>query len=463
VLGALLLAGCGSAAGEQRQPVEALLITVDTLRRDYLSCYGAPAPLTPELDRLAATGAQFLNHYTVMSHTAPTHATLFTGLHPREHGLRKNGFPLNDGLPSLPAALRQAGYRTGAAIGAKVLGSSFGFDRGFESFDEDFSELMVRPGGASGKHERHAESVIDAAERFLTADDGRPVFLWVHLYDPHRPYLPPATWRRPPDARFVPTVPRSERFTRQRMRDELVAYADEVAYVDRQVGDLLEAWKAHVLRGPNLVVLTSDHGEGLFEHEYPGHGFFLYEEQLRVPLLIRRSDVVPAQTRVEALTSAVDLAATIFALLELEPPAGLGGRSLLPLLGTGARAPGARGPSEHLEVAIAERRRYTDFELQKKQGIVEFLDGGPGSGTGDLISIVVPGWKAIWSEDGPFELYDLAADPDERSNLADEQPERAAAFLAQIEAWRLATREGVEGDEAAMGDAVREMLDDLGY
>ncbi len=450
----LLTPGCRDAPAP-----DVLLITVDTLRRDALGSYGYPRPASPHLDALGSAGAVFENHYTVISTTAPAHATMFTGLYPRQHGLMKNGRALGGDLPSLPEFLRRSGYRTGASIGAGILGSELGFQRGFEVFDEDFSSAVHRPEGKRREFERYGDSVVDRALQILAADDGRPLFLWVHLYDAHDPYQPPQGFAFDAAAGLSFFAERSEpsaEFQRPLLARMLAGYEAEVRWVDTQIGRLMSEWDA---RGKeNLVVVTSDHGEGLGEHGYQGHGFFLYEEQLQVPLFMRMEGRLPAQTRVQAQTSMVDLPGTMLDLL------GLGGRELFGAGGFGDAL--LEQSAIESRTIFAERRFYTEDDLRRRPALLKLaLEHGQDArgSRGEKRVLIEAGWKFIWNSNEQHELYNLEQDPAERRSVAGKHPERVQAMAAALKNWLAEHPErNVAGDAESDGEW-ESMLDALGY
>ena len=465
----LLLALTGCSREPPRRP-DVLLITIDTLRADHVGCYGSDLGATPALDALAAEGAVFLNHYSVAAHTAPVHATLMTGLQPREHGLHTNGQSLPEDVTTLAERFSAAGYRTGAFIGSAVLRSEFRFDAGFEVFDEDFSAPMHRAGqgrrASSDEFERTAGDVVARALEFLARGDTRPVFLWVHVYDPHQPYQTPPRWKQvfsPPDfddrhpAGLGPNPDSDSDFIPRMVSLRLAAYANEVRYTDEQLGELLQRWRARPR--PGIVALTADHGEGLFEHGYRGHGLLLYEEQLRVPLILVAPGRIAAGTRTSSVTSAVDFAATLLDLANLRPPPGLGGTSLI------ARPESAPGAG----LALAERRQHSSEELVRNQAVHDLLrqrGHDPRQPLPEELALVDGTWKAIWTEGGEPELYDLATDPDELVDLARAEPERAAAMAETLRAWWEAAGRGREAlrEAGSTADAeVERMLRALGY
>ncbi len=452
------LAQRGTSAGSP----DFLLVTIDTLRQDTVSAYGYPRESTPAFDALAEQGALFASHYTVMAHTGPVHATLFSGLYPREHGMRKNGTTLPEGLPWIVDELRRAGYRTGGFVGASVLAGRKGFARGFDVYDEDF-----RDGTRSEHNEklytRPAEDVVDRAIAYLAQPSDRPLFLWVHVYDPHAP-------REQHEGFEVELDDDVLAFYRERAQpgelvslEEILAeqhdYESEVRYTDHHVGRLLDAWDAAERGRAGLVIVTSDHGEGLGEHDYVGHGFWSYEEQLRVPLAVRMPERIRAGSLVDAPTSAVDLAATCLDLLGLAAEsARIGGASLARYL---------EASSSASDVAIwAERRVFAEADLARRANLVHILTqraNEPGVTRGDQIALTRDGWKYIWSEGVPDELYYLPDDPLELQNLAVAERERTEAMRAEVLAWRVAReRDAFVADEHVDAETER-MLDALGY
>ncbi|MFT5285145.1 MAG: arylsulfatase A-like enzyme [Planctomycetota bacterium] len=456
---ALLLSGCQQEATERSDDI--LLVTIDTLRSDFVSAYGYPRKSTPNLDALAEQGALFERHFTTIATTAPAHATMFTGLYAREHGLTKNGQLLGSELPNLPEILNDRGYRTGASIGARILGSKHGFARGFESFDEDFGPTVLRPAGKSGKYERYAESVIDRAIGILEQPDERPLFLWVHLYDPHDPYQPPQPSPLHPERElnfFRKRAEPSAEYNRDILSKMLAGYEAELTYVDGQFGRLLTAWESRATGPDSLVIVTSDHGEGLGEHRYQGHGFLLYEEQVNIPLIIRYQPVIESGLRIASTTSTIDLPATILELIGIGNLPEIKGRSLISLSGASMRN----------RDAFAERRHFKDTDLQRSDALRKLIKNfarQPIGSVGEKCILVRENWKFVWNDNGRHELFDLAADPREEHNLYADKPERASEMQSAIEQWRKkdSVHSSAVGAEAHADTETEEMLDALGY
>ncbi|HEY3968843.1 MAG TPA: sulfatase, partial [Planctomycetaceae bacterium] len=268
-----------------RHRANLLLITLDTTRADHLGCYGCSTARTPALDALAAAGMLCDCAYTVAPLTLPAHASLYTGLYPAEHGIRTNARGMLDAaVPTLTEVLARKGYDTAAFVASKVLDSKYGLARGFKTYndlagDDDAAEALVG--------ERNAGSVVDTALEWLKAPRSRPFFCWVHLFDPHSPYLP-----------------HTDLFG-----DEFAErpYDAEIAYVDQQVGRLLEYLKARGLDSQTLVVVVGDHGEGLGEHFERQHGMTLYNATLHVPLIFRYPAQLAPGGRLAANVSMVDV------------------------------------------------------------------------------------------------------------------------------------------------------------
>ncbi len=396
----------------RREPgLDVLLITVDTLRADALGSYGKAHAATPWMDRLASGGVRFDDAHAHNVLTLPSHANILSGLLPFEHGVRDNsGFRFPASVPTLASVLGEKGYRTGAFVSAFPLDSRFGLDRGFEVYEDSFVDATSRP--VFYEQERPGAETVALARRWLAADDGRPVFCWLHLYEPHFPYAPPA----PPSA------------------NPPGGYQGDVAAADAALSPVLEPILAAGAAGDTLVVLTSDHGEALGEHGEATHGIFAYESTLKVPLVLYQPRLLEPRV-VAAPARHVDLMPTILDALGVSAPAGLSGRSLLPMA---AGVPG-----------VAEPAATTYFEA---------LSGQLNRGWAPLYGVIEDGAKYV---DLPIpELYDLRDDPAELRNLAAAEPRRVAALSQTLETLR-ATDEGA--DPSPESAEVRRRLESLGY
>src|SRR5262245_30481923 len=259
-LAALVIAGCGGGdaspaapSGPGGQLDSVLLVTIDTLRADHLSCYGPSPVATPALDALARRGAMVRGAWATVPLTTASHASILTGLHPVSHGVRDNsGYRLPDSALTLAERLAAAGRRTAAFVAAYTTSRRFGLDQGFAEFDDDFGHA---PDG-SERQQRPANEVVDRASAWIGGHASRPFFLWVHLFDPHAPYEPPEPYRS------------------AHQKDP---YSGEVAFADAQLGRLLDALDRSGAGARTAIVVLSDHGEGLGEHGEDEHGYLLYE------------------------------------------------------------------------------------------------------------------------------------------------------------------------------------------
>jgi arylsulfatase A-like enzyme/Flp pilus assembly protein TadD len=371
------LAGC---TGEPPRP-NLVLLSVDTLRADHLSCYGSDSISTPHFDRLAREGVLFEDVSTVAPTTLPAHASLLTGVSPAIHGARDNvGFRVRDDIPTLATILKEAGYRTGGFVGSFVLDSRFGLARGFDVYSDEMPETE------RGLLERRGDAVLKAAMDWIDGDREGPFFAFLHFYDPHRPYDPPEAFGTGGE-------------------DLGSGYRGEVLYVDSLLGTLLDFLEARGLSDSTAVVVTADHGESLGEHGEDTHGFFLYQATLRVPLLVRAPSL-PAGRRIPDVASAVDVAPTVLEILGVEAPAGFDGVSLFS--------------------APQERDVYAESFLPRLH-----------YGWSELRSLRRRNWKLVLAPRA--ELYDLQADSGEERNLILEQGTVASDLREALEKLEEAT------------------------
>ena len=365
------LAGCardgapGVAAGT---PV--VLVSIDTLRSDHLPAYGYRGVETPAIDALRRDGVLFERAYTVTPLTFPAHASLLTGLWPEAHGVRDNvGYPLDEEriaageLPYLPHLLRAAGYATGAAVSAYVLQGRGGLRAGFDLYEDD---IEFQTGRGLGGLQRAGGETLRPALEWLRGVAGKPFFLFLHLYEPHTPYDPPAPFAKP----------------------GRLPYDGEIAAADAVVGDLVAELRRLGLYDRAIVLLLSDHGEGLGDHGELEHGVLLYRETIQVPLLLKLPGGQRAGTSVADPVSLVDVAPTLAELLDLPRSPAWPGRSLLAGAGD----------------ATGERGIYAETFYPR----LHF-------GWSELASIVQGDRHLIEGPDP--ELYDLRRDPVERRNL----------------------------------------------
>lgn len=350
-----------TALRNDRPPV--VLISIDTLRSDRLPAYGYREIATPAIDSLARDGIVVERAYTPSPLTLPAHTTLLTGVPASVHGVRDNlGYRLNpQGPPTLAERLATAGYRTVAAVSAAVLRHETGIARGFSRYDD---ELGGAGGGTLGEVQRAGEESLEVLIPEIEAAGAQPLFLFLHLYEPHAPYEPPGG------------------------AAAADAYDAEIVEADRVVQRLLASLRQRGLYDRSLIVLVSDHGEGLGDHGEAEHGILLNREVLQVPLIVKLPGNSRRGARLTSPASLIDVVPTVLDVLGLSGHESLVGRSLF--------SPPAGEPRAIYSETYYPRLRF---------------------GWSELLSIVYGRYHYV---EGPRpELYDLEADPEERSNLQD--------------------------------------------
>lgn len=386
-----------------------LLVTIDTLRGDALSAYGGPAQ-TPAIDALANHGARFTFAHSHAVVTLVSHTSILTGQLPYEHGMRDNsGYRVKDGTATLATRLKALGYATGAFVGGFPLTKRFGLTPGFDTYDDQMPEL--KGDSTYSMPERPASEVVSHATAWIGQQPGK-FFSWVHVFDAHSPYRPPAEF--------------AAQYSAQ-------PYYGEIAFIDQQLKTLFD--RLATLPRPTTVIITADHGESLGDHGEATHGMFAYESTLHVPLII--ATVQPNQSRstrgvvIDAPVRHMDIAPTVLDAIGASPDRAMAGSSLRDLIASG------RGP---------DRPSY--FESMTYNLV---------RGWAPLRGVLVTKDKYI---DLPLpELYNLIADPKETNNLATSQADRAKVLFGTLKTYNIAppSRPGRESADAIAN------LKSLGY
>jgi len=397
-----------------------ILITVDTTRADRMGFLGSKCGITPNLDTLARQGIVFERAYSQAPLTPVSHATIFTGTYPQFHTVTDFGHPLPSLLPSVPEILQKTGYHTAAFIGSLILDPKAnmapGFDRGFGYFDAGFHQKHGPDEDRYHSIERRAGDVVAHAIAWLNKNRQSPFFLWIHLYDPHAPYDPPAPYKT-------------------RFRDP---YDGEVAYADASLGKLFTYLRQRGLYDRALITVMSDHGESLGAHGESMHGIFLYDETIRVPLLFKLPSELLAGRRVAARVRLVDVAPTLLSMLSLPLPPTFQGESLVPLMkGIPKQAP--------------DLPAYAETEYPHRAF----------------------GWSALRSlRTGKYlfvraprrELYDQTRDQSAAHNLASSSPAVTDTLQTQLDDFRNKTASFPDdAKKPAMNSEQAENLSALGY
>jgi arylsulfatase A-like enzyme/tetratricopeptide (TPR) repeat protein len=389
-----------------------LLVTMDTTRADRLGCYGYGRGRTPNLDALAAGGVLFRNTYTHVPLTLPSHCSIMTGTTPLTHGVHNNGsYFLAPERTTLAEMLKTRGYRTAAFVASFSLDSRFGLDQGFDLYDDNFL-----PGRALKpvNSERPAGVMAALFTAWLDARGDEPFFAWVHFFDPHLPYRPPA----PYDREFAAEP-----------------YDGEVAFMDWAIGQVVGKLREKNVLDRTFIVLAGDHGEGFGEKVERGHGVFLYDGTMKVPLILYSPGRLPAGRTVASRVRLTDIVPTVLDMLDLPVPGELEGLSLVPL--AGGRTSGDR--DTYIET-FYPRENY---------------------GWSELVGIISGDWKYIRAPRP--ELYDLKTDPAEDRNRATSDEKLAADIGRKLETV-VRTSAGIGADSnRALTVEEQERLRSLGY
>ncbi len=430
----LLLGGCSRRS---RRP-HVILITLDTTRADHLSCYGYARHTSPHLDRVAAESVLYEKATAPSSWTLPSHAALFTGRFTTSHGARYDpegplrldraidappswevfrARGLSPEEPTLAQLLGQAGYATGAVLGGPWMKKIFGLNKGFDFYDDS---------SISSVSGRLAPEITRSALRWIGAREEKPLFLFLNYYDPHSPYNPPErfAWT------FVPAGPdlRGRTVT---LEERVALYDGEILYMDRYIGRLLKELKALGLHDDALVVITADHGELLGEHGRFGHGSYLHQEEIHVPLFIKYPGGEVASTRRNDAVQLVDVMALLFERLDLPLPDGV----------QAGRPPDIGHP------VAAEA--YPLPALSSDGHWRALLEGRR---------------KLLWNSLGNHQLFDLEQDPGEEENLFASQPRRAEAMLGRLNRFLEGLpAPGAAGPRGRVDEETGKALESLGY
>jgi len=404
-----------SPTDQDRPGTSVILISVDTLRADRLSCFGYRALRTGNIDALTAGGTLFSQTSSPVPLTLPSHVSMLTSTLPFYNGVRDHGQPLSNKVSTLAEVLKSHGYRTAAFVGGFVLDKRFGLDRGFDFYDSPFNlRRQRRPD--PGDVKRSGDEVVRSACQWLEKNSAYPFFLFLHVYDLHLPYEIPG----------------------RATRADAGGYDEALAYEDQVVGRFLTFIRQQDLYRKTLVVFTSDHGESLWEHGESTHGYFIYQSTLRVPLIIHwPAGAKASPERIDRPASLVDIAPTILQYLGIGRPAGFQGRGLME---TG-RLAGSSG---------AEPEVYSESAYARNH-----------FGCSWLKSLRIGRYKYI--EAPRPEFYDLTLDPDEKQDLYRQRKALAAAYRDRLRAFESRFRGREDAPSTAPSPDVVAALNSLGY
>ena len=420
-----------AVAARAETPPNILLITLDTTRADRIGCYGYPGAVTPNIDGLARRGVRWSRAISPSPLTLPSHATMMTGRTPRELGVHDNSHTrLGEDALTLAEIFSSRSYRTSAFIASAVLDRSSGINQGFDTFDD---HVRLGPREWFGWTERGASQTASAVIDNLP-DGKKPFFLWVHFYDPHRPWVAPATASD---------------------KNELDPYDAEIAFVDREIGRILAAFRSRDLDENLIVAIAGDHGESLGEHGEDAHGVFIYQATQAIPMMLAGPGI-PMNTVIDTNAGLVDLAPTLLTLAGIEIPDMMSGRSLLERESTDETSEGVL----RWEPSKSPLRAY---ELESRYGELSF-------GWSPLYGVIRGRYKFIRAPEP--ELYDLKADSREETNLITLHGGIATSLQAWIDErfgpppWELRTDQHASSSDVETDEVDGERLErlaSLGY
>ncbi len=403
---------------------DVFFISVDTLRADYLGCYGHAAETSPHLNAFAGDALVFEDCVCEVPLTSPSFGSMLTSRYPRTTGTTRNGLPMPLSVPRVPELFKAKGYQTFCVQSNWTLKAKLSaLDRGFDTYEDDFHKKRW----GLLKAERYADEVTDIALDLLgrrKAD--QPLFCWIHYSDPHAPYK----YHRRFDPNEEP-LRKQDKVGRVRSK-----YDTEVAFLDHHLNRLMEA----IPKENSVVLFVADHGESLYEHDYLGHGRRIYQPGLHIPFILRGPGVSPGRS--SAPIRGVDVAPTLLGFAGITPPEGMEGLDVRK-----ASIPAAR-------VRVVETYGGA---VPKLPGARAMMAGRPPMRQG----VLHEGWKLILRGKGP-ELFDVSTDPMELKNLAKEEPARVEKLRAFIETWDDATLRGKTVD-AELSEDDLEALKSLGY
>lgn len=439
--GLLWLAGAAFLWGAepQRKPSRpnVLLIVMDATRADHLSCYGYPKRTTPNLDRIAAQGVLFEQAISAGSWTLPSHATLFTGLYPRDHKADAQNWKLDAEFTTLAEELTTAGYETAGYSGNPWVSEAMGLTQGFRTFVDVWRDPQPRHQGDEGA-EVTVKRLLDWVDSATTR---RPFFVFVNFMEPHFSYNPPAGfesgfvptganparlaelrgWKHPRELGYILRVPGYE-VTREQFQLLGALYDGEIAYVDSKLDELIRGLEKRDLLEDTLLIVTSDHGEHLGDHDLMDHKMSVYDALIHVPLIIRYPRVVPQGVRIRGQVQTNDLFATVLRMCGVEhsPPTGT---ASLPLNNSQATR----------EYAFAEFGSPTRF-LQIMRD--RFPTARCAQFDRSFVAVRGPRYKYIWASDGGCELFDIVRDPNETRDISASLPKISKELSDRVLAFR---------------------------
>ena len=426
-LGILFLtAGCSPSPGDRSEPAKLtgkykdynlLFIILDTLRADRLGCYGYLRNTSPQIDKLAAKSILFENTFVHLPFTLPSHASIFTGLYPQNTTMIYNYGYLPDTMTTLAELLKKNGYETGAVVSTAVLKKDKNLDQGFDDYFHNFNPEEEKASLEIWEVQGPADEANRYAFKWLEENRNRKFFFWTHYYDIHAPYVEHEGFkdRFDPEAEDFTYDIKNKWETPPRVGWKylnLTNYDRQVAFTDYHLGKLIEKLEGLGLLDKTVIVITSDHGNGLYQHrDIWTHGDFVYEEQIKIPLLFILPDLQES-LRIENIVESVDIMPTLLALLGINYRHRMDGRSMIPLVEKGKWG--------------KEERAYALSKIEKS--------GAEGTPLRYQFCVRTPTEKLIQTIQGENEFYDLRRDPFEKENIYSTARQQQSRLVSKLTA-----------------------------
>lgn len=424
-----------------------LLITADTLRADHLSCYGYPLPISPNIDKLGNEGTLFLSARTPIPTTSPAHASIMTSLYPHNHKVVINLAPIDKNIKTLAEILQENGYKTAAIVSAWPLKKGrTGLEKGFHFYDDAFQKSYN-----AFQAEQLANKATDKALKWLFQNKREKFFLWVHYFDPHHPYREHSKLNN----LSIKLKDKSEKQRMGKREKTIYKYDREIAFMDFHIGRLLNALKEWQLDSETFIIFAADHGESLGEHNYSGHGKYLYEPSLHIPLIMKGQKIIPEGKVIKDEVSLLDIMPTILDLIDIPNNLSLSGSSLVPTIMDNKKA------NNNTTYFMAYKTNLSNFPILGKLKRGHFAKSFP-----DRISLLKDEVKFIYSaKNDKLELYNLKKDVSEEANLAMRDIKLAKKLKSELILWFNRTKSSglMKNRYILLNEEDIEKLKSLGY
>jgi arylsulfatase A-like enzyme len=399
-----------------------ILITADTLRADHLSCYGYTLLTSPNIDNFSRESFLFSSARTPIPTTSPAHASIMTSLYPHNHKVLVNLAPMNKEIKTLAEILQENGYKTAAIVSAWPLRSgATGLEKGFDYYNDAFTDSY-----RAIQAEQLADETTNKAINWLSRNKNKKFFLWIHYFDPHYPYREHNKLSNLP----VELKKKSDKKRMRKIEKIIYKYDREIAFMDFHIGRLFSALQEWNLNCKTIVILTADHGESLGEHNYTGHGKYLYEPSLHVPLIIRHPTINAQQKIINDNVSLLDIMPTVLDFLNISSNLTLSGKSLVPSIN------GKNNLANRIFYFMAFKTDVSNIPILGKLRRHRFKKSFP-----EKIAMLNGKIKFIFdAKKNKKEMYAMTTNQKEETNLAEKNYELARMLKSELIVWYNTTK-----------------------